>query len=36
MTVYEQHAALTVLCKEIGGMLGNMMKNPEPFLIRDL
>jgi four helix bundle protein len=32
----EQHAALTSLCKEIGGMLGSMINNPGPFLISDL
>jgi len=32
----EQHAKLTFLCKEIGGMLGSMIKNPKPFLISDL
>jgi hypothetical protein len=31
----EQHAALTSLCREIGGMLGSMIKNPDPFLITD-
>jgi len=33
---FEQHAAYTTLCKEIGGMLGNMIKNPTPFLISDV
>ena len=31
----EQHIALTSLCKEIGGMLGNMINRPGPFLISD-
>jgi len=31
----EQHTKLTSLCKEIGGMLGNMIKNPTPFLISE-
>jgi len=31
----EQHAALTSLCKEIGGMLGSMINRPGPFLISD-
>lgn len=31
----EQHTALTALCKEIGGMLGNMINRPGPFLISD-
>ena len=30
-----QRVALTSLCKEIGGMLGGMIKNPAPFLIRE-
>ena len=30
------HAALTALCREIGRMLGSMIKNPAPFLISDL
>ncbi len=31
----QQHATLTALCREVGGMLGNMIKNPAPFLIFD-
>jgi four helix bundle protein len=31
----QQHAALTALCREVGGMLGSMIKNPVPFLISD-
>ena len=31
----EQHSALTLLCKEIGGMLGSMINNPGPFLISE-
>jgi four helix bundle protein len=31
----EQHIQLTSLCREIGGMLGSMIKNPGPFLITD-
>src|SRR6188472_3058317 len=31
----EQHGELTLLCQEIGGMLGSMIKNPAPFLISD-
>jgi four helix bundle protein len=30
----EQHAVLTGLCAEIGKMLGAMIRNPDPFLIR--
>jgi four helix bundle protein len=32
----EQHDTLTALCREVGGMIGNMIKNPAPFLISDL
>jgi len=32
----QQHAELTSLCREIGGMLGKMMSKPGPFLISDL
>jgi four helix bundle protein len=31
----QQHAELTAVCAEIGGMLGSMIKNPAPFLISD-
>jgi four helix bundle protein len=31
-----QHSELTLLSKEIGKMLGSMIKNPDPFLISDL
>ena len=31
----QQHDALTALCREVGGMLGSMIKNPAPFLISD-
>src|SRR5438067_1353550 len=30
----EEHAAMTGLCGEVGRMLGAMIQNPEPFLIR--
>lgn len=30
----EQHQHLTGLCGEIGKMLGVMLRNPEPFLIK--
>jgi four helix bundle protein len=30
----EQHQRLTVICAEIGKMLGAMLNNPEPFLIK--
>jgi four helix bundle protein len=29
----DQHAEMTLLCAEIGRMLGSMIKNPTPFLI---
>jgi four helix bundle protein len=29
----QQHATLVSRCKEIGKMLGSMLKNPSPFLI---
>jgi four helix bundle protein len=32
----QQHAELTSVCREIGGMLGKMMSKPAPFLIPDL
>jgi len=32
----EQHKSLTVLCHEVGKMLGGMMKDPEGFLTSDL
>jgi len=32
----QQHAELTSVCREIGGMLGKMMSKPGPFLIPDL
>lgn len=28
-----QHREMTSLCKEVGKMLGSMLKNPTPFLI---
>ena len=31
----EQHEELTALCREVGSMLGSMIKNPGPFLISD-
>jgi hypothetical protein len=31
----QQHGTLTALCREVGGMLGSMIKNPSPFLISD-
>ena len=30
----EYHAKLVGLCQQIGKMLGSMIKNPEPFLVR--
>ncbi len=30
----EQHQHLTSLCAEIGKMLGTMLRNPEPFLMK--
>ena len=30
----EQHEHLTGLCKEIGKMLGSMLGNPSPFLLK--
>jgi len=30
----EDHIRLTSKCKEVGAMLGNMLKNPAPFLIK--
>ena len=30
----DKHKDLTARCREIGRMLGGMMKNPTPFLIR--
>jgi four helix bundle protein len=30
----EQHETLTSLNREVGGMLGTMINNPEPFLIK--
>ena len=30
----EQHAELVALCEEIGRMLGSMINNPTPFLIK--
>src|SRR5712691_5074668 len=32
----EQHDDLTPLCREIGKMLGSMIKTPSPFLTPDL
>jgi four helix bundle protein len=29
----EDHVRLSSKCKEVGAMLGNMLKNPAPFLI---
>ena len=31
----QQHGTLTALCREVGGMLGSMIKNPAPFLISE-
>lgn len=31
---WEQHATLSEACAEIGRMLGSMLRNPEPFLIK--
>jgi len=30
-----QHGTLTALCREAGGILGSMIKNPAPILISD-
>lgn len=30
----ECHKELTALCQEVGRMLGSMIKNPDPLLIR--
>jgi four helix bundle protein len=30
----EDHVRLSSKCKEVGAMLGNMLKNPAPFLIK--
>jgi four helix bundle protein len=30
----DEHSELTALCSEIGKMLGSMMKNPSPFILR--
>ncbi len=32
----EQHDNLTAACREIGTMLGSMIKNPKPFLIQSV
>jgi four helix bundle protein len=32
----DQHMELAGLCREIGKMLGSMIKNPGPFLISDI
>ena len=32
----EKHRELEALCKEVGKMLGGMIKNPASFLISDL
>ena len=29
----QEHAALVILCEEVGKMLGSMMKNPTSFLV---
>lgn len=31
----QQHGTLTALCREVGGILGSMIKNPALFLISD-
>ena len=31
----EDHGRLTADCKEVGAMLGAMLNNPTPFLIKD-
>jgi len=31
----QQHAKLTEACREIGKMLGSMLRNPTPFLLVD-
>jgi len=31
----EQHTKLVEVCKEIGKMLGSMLRNPTPFLVAD-
>lgn len=30
----EQHNELTAACREVGKMLGSMIKNPNPFLLK--
>jgi four helix bundle protein len=32
----EEHKELTSLCRQVGRMLGSMIRNPEKFLISDL
>ena len=32
----EKHAELTGICRQIGKMLGSLIKHPDPFLISDL
>ena len=31
----QEHVELTSLCREVGRMLGSMIKNPAPFLVRE-
>ncbi|HVS82081.1 MAG TPA: four helix bundle protein [Pyrinomonadaceae bacterium] len=33
---FDKHAELTGICREIGKMLGSLIKHPDPFLIADL
>jgi hypothetical protein len=30
----EEHKRLTAECEQVGGMLGSMLNNPEPFLLK--
>ncbi len=30
----DQHQGLVTKCKSVGSMLGSMMKNPDPFIIK--
>jgi four helix bundle protein len=32
----DKHAELTGICREVGKMLGSLIKHPDPFLISDL
>ena len=30
----DQHQGLVTKCKSVGSMLGSMMKNPDPFILK--